>query len=102
MRHEGKVPISLLREREGNCRTQDLLVPRTEVSKPVWCGLQFNWDAVVFGCILPLDLLLASFPGMGPGATATGHADGARQWLTGCPAVHQKEPGEQSQREDVG
>jgi len=34
--------------------------------------------------------------GMGPGATATGHADGARQWFAGCPAVHQKEPGEQS------
>lgn len=42
----------------------------------------------------PLDLLPVSSPGMGPGAAATGHADGARQWFAGCPAVHQKEPGE--------
>lgn len=34
LRHERRVPVSLLREREGNCRTQDLPVPRTEVSKP--------------------------------------------------------------------
>ena len=39
---------------------------------------------------------------MGPGATATGHADRARQWFAGRPAVHQKEPGEQSQDKGVG
>ena len=49
-----------------------------------------------------LDLFPDSFPGMGPGATATGHADRARQWFAGRPAVHQKEPGEQSQDKGVG
>lgn len=49
-----------------------------------------------------LDLFPDSFPGMGPGETATGHADRARQWFAGRPAVHQKEPGEQSQGKGVG
>ena len=49
-----------------------------------------------------LDLLPDSSPGMGPGAAATGHADRARQWFAGGPAVHQKEPGEQSHGKGVG
>lgn len=32
----------------------------------------------------PPDPLPVSAPGMGPGAAATGHADGAGQWFAGC------------------
>lgn len=84
-REEAKDVSSLL----GNERVLDAVQMTCSL-----VGMQGSWDAFP-------DLLPVSSPGMGPGAAATGHADGAGQWFAGCPAAHQKEPGEQILGEGV-
>lgn len=116
---------SELGEWKGNSRKQDLPAQRPEVSLSAECRQNMSREEAKDGsrreraldavqvadslvgmqrslaCSLspPLDLLPVCSPGVGPGAAAAGHADRARQWFAGCPAVHQKEPGEQSQSE---
>ena len=84
-------------------RYDQVLTPKTYAYDLSLHFLVDDDSECLFMCLCPsLDLFPDSFPGMGPGATATGHADRARQWFAGRPAVHQKEPGEQSQDKGVG